>query len=242
MVHLCILKINNSSILLVNFVFKKISHNKIRNYTMNTNTEESIFFKKMFMNFASKHNITVERYCSVKLLSFYNHNFDPVMLYDVGVDEVAPLVLKPFRGFKIKKLVNELTQYLSKCSNNYLDTFLDKDFFTSYIIYNTQSIFLNKDYTSVHDIAYYQLELINNKCSTNFLVNLHTKPVKATYYETPEDTVLDKYLVIDVYYKDIESLLNPFLDYYSTAICKMLEIPLTPINKELLTVLKMKTI
>ena len=59
---------------------------------MNVNADETKSFEAMFKVFAQEHNINVGRYCATKLLSFYNHNFDPVMLYQLDADAVVVAV------------------------------------------------------------------------------------------------------------------------------------------------------
>lgn len=206
---------------------------------MNVNAAETDSFKQLFSVFAQEHNLTVGRYCATKLLSFYNHNFDPVMLFELDVDAVAPLVLKPFKHFNVKKLVTRLTDLLGEVVDDHLLGFLAHDFFDQFILHNIQNISLKEGYTSVHDVAYYQVELINNRYSKRFMVNFHTKPVTAGFRKNMEMKGSIGYYIVDVYYRDFESLREPMLAYYATEISDFLKIPVNKVDADILKLVEM---
>lgn len=206
---------------------------------MNVNAAETATFESLFKVFAQEHNLTIGRYCATKLLSFYNHNFDPVMLFQLDAEAVAPIVLKPFKNFHVKKLVRRLMDFLEVIAEDNLEGFLAVDFFDNFVLHNIQNIGLKEGYTSVYDIAYYQVELINNKFSKNILVNFHTEPVKATFRKNEKMKGSVEYLVIDVYYRDFETLREPMMAYYAISIGEFLNIPVDEVDANVLKLVEM---
>lgn len=212
---------------------------------MNINADETDSFKELFTLFAKEHDITVGRYCAVKLLSFYNHNFDPVMLFELDADVVAPLVLKPFKHFKVKKLITKLTDFLCEVAEDHLVGYIKENYFDQFFFHNIQSIALKEGYTSVHDVAYYQVELYKNRTnidtddSVRFIVNFHTEPVEPKFYRDSKMKGSIKYLNVDVYYKDIESLREPMLAYYASEISYFLNIPINEVDDNVLKLIEM---
>jgi len=204
---------------------------------MNVNSAETDSFKELFTVFAKEHDIMVGRYCAVKLLSFYNHNFDPVLLFQLDADFVTPLVMKPFKHFHVKKLVTRLTDFLGEVIEDSLEGFLAANFFDQFILHNIQNIVLKEGYTSIHDVAYYQLELIGT--STRLKVNFHTEPVQPKFYRNTEMKGTIKYLNVDVYYRDFESIREPMLEYYADEIGKFLNIPVNEIDDNVLKLVEM---
>lgn len=206
---------------------------------MNVNADETKSFEAMFKVFAQEHNINVGRYCATKLLSFYNHNFDPVMLYQLDADAVAPIVLKPFKHFNVKRLVRALMDSLAFVADDHMDGYLASDFFDNFIIHNIQNIGMKEGYSSVYDIAYYQVELINNKYSKRFFVNFHTESVEATFKKNREMKGSLEYIDINVYYRDFESLREPMMAHYANDIGEFLDIPVDTVDEDVLKLLDM---
>lgn len=206
---------------------------------MNESVAEKDTFKDMLMAFAYEHKLNVEHHRSVKLLSFYTHAVEPLMLFKLDVDEVAPLVLKPFKNFKVDKLVNKLLGFLGEVAEDHLSGYLNDVFFDQFITHNIQKIVLKDGYKSVHDVAYYQVELLNNVQSTRILVNFHTEPTAPVFHRNPEMKGSIKYLMVDVYYRDFETLRMPMLGYYALEIGKFLNIPINEIDDNVLKLVAM---
>lgn len=206
---------------------------------MTINWAETDTFSILFAPFAQEHNINVSRYCATKLLSFYNYNLESIMLFQLDATVVSPLVLKPFKNFNVKTLVRNLICFLGDVSKNKLGGFVPEDFFSQFSLRNIESIILKQNYTSVHDIAYYRVELINSKHSVDLFINLHTDPVKSTFAKKKSlNNGLD-YLEIDVYYKDFKPLIKPMMAYYAILIGEFLNIHVDEVDEKILKLLEM---
>jgi len=198
-------------------------------------------FEAMFKIFAQEKNIKIERYCSTRLLSFYDQ-VGSLMLFQLGVDQVAPIVLKQFTNFKVNNLVKKLILQMDDVVNEYLLGYLSEDFFNNFGEHNIQNIYMKDGFQSLDDIESYEVELINpseQKRSTRIHVRFHTKPTTPKFYRDKNMKGTIKYLHIDVYYKDIPSIIEPMLAYYAEEVGLYLGIPVCEVDNNILKLVEM---
>lgn len=209
---------------------------------MKTNDNDIDYFKSLLAVFSAEHKLHVDKYCSRRLLSFYTHDFKPLMLHKFDIDAVAPLVLKPYKAFNVERLVKKAKIIFDEFVDENLEGFMLPDFYETFETHTIQSVALKKDYTSLQEVAYYQVELISDTKPTRIFVNLHTEPVTPSYRRDSNKRGSIKYLIVDVYYKDMEAIKEPMLAYYLTEVSAFLQIPVTDMDENVLTLIKMAKI
>jgi hypothetical protein len=209
---------------------------------MKANDNDIDYFKSLLAVFSAEHKLHVDKYCSRRLLSFYTHDFKPLMLHKMDIDIVAPLVLKPFKAFNVERLVKKAKIIFDEFVDERLEGFMLPDFYDTFETHTIQSVVLKKDYTSLLDVAYYQVELISDTKPTRIFINLHTEPVTPSYRRDSNKRGSIKYIIADVYYKDMESIKEPMLAYYLTEVSAFLQIPVTDMDENVLTLIKMAKI
>lgn len=209
---------------------------------MKANDNDIDYFKSLLAVFSAEHKLHVDKYCSRRLLSFYTHDFKPLMLHKMDIDIVAPLVLKPFKAFNVERLVKKVKIIFDEFVDERLEGFMLPDFYDTFETHTIQSVALKKDYTSLQEVAYYQVELISDTKPTRIFVNLHTEPVTPSYRRDSNKRGSIKYLIVDVYYKDMEAIKEPMLAYYLTEVSAFLQIPVTDMDENVLTLIKMAKI
>lgn len=209
---------------------------------MKANDNDIDYFKSLLAVFSAEHKLHVDKYCSRRLLSFYTHDFKPLMLHKMDIDIVAPLVLKPFKAFNVERLVKKAKIIFDEFVDERLEGFMLPDFYDTFETHTIQSVALKKDYTSLQEVAYYQVELISDTKPTRIFVNLHTEPVTPSYRRDSNKRGSIKYLIVDVYYKDMEAIKEPMLAYYLTEVSAFLQIPVTDMDENVLTLIKMAKI
>lgn len=206
---------------------------------MKANDNDIDYFKSLLAVFSAEHKLQVNKYCSRNLLSFYTHDFKQLMLYKMDLDIIAQLVLKPFPIFNVERLVKKIKIIFDEFIEERLVGFMVPNFYETLELHTIQTIVLKKDYTSLHDVSYYQVELISSVEQTRIFLNLHTEPVTPSYRRDKEKRGYVKYLIVDVYYKDMESIKEPMLAYYLTEVSHFLHIPLTDIDENVLKLIEM---
>lgn len=209
---------------------------------MTTTNPDIDYFKSIFAGFSAEHQLKVDKYSSRRLLSFYTHEFKPLMLHKLDIDAVAPLVLKPFKAFNVERLVKKAKIIFDEFVDERLEGFILPDFYDTFETHTIQSIVLKKDYTSLQDVAYYQVELISDKKPTRIFINFHTEPVTPSYRRDSNKRGSIKYLIADVYYKDMESIKEPMFTYYLTEVSEFLQTPVTDMSENVLTLIEMAKI
>lgn len=198
-------------------------------------------FEQMFRDFAREKNIKIERYCSTRLLSFYDQ-VGSLMLFQLDVDQVAPIVLKPFTNFRVNKLIRKFILQMDDIITEYLLGYVPEDFFDNFGAHNVQNIYMKDGFQSLNDIESYEVELINMseaQRSTRLYVRFHTQPTPPKFYRDKQMKGTIKYLHVDVYYKDIPSIIEPMLAYYAEEVGQYLGIPVNEVDNNVLKLVEM---
>lgn len=202
------------------------------------NKTDSNRFITTALQFAETHKLQTSNYLGKNRLSFQNDHYeDFVPHHYFDYSKYSSIILKDFDlQDSILKLTETLKPYMK-----YLNIDID---FERLRLHQYFKIGLKSDYTSLDDILYLNIQLVNVNPSTKIL----QERITIKYYFTPIETYLEQYLfnvrdsacfVLHIYYKDLDSSIMALLSNNKQKIENILGYTINDVDQDIVNLVSM---